>query len=102
MAVIHPVAEDFSAVAKAALAAAEDLGLPVTVVAATSSADHGMGLVVPDEVAAKFGDFMESSLQPIRVERDTEPEVAEETEAPAKRGPGRPRKVTTETEKTDG
>lgn len=116
MAVIHPDASDFSAVAKATLAAAEKLGLPPQVVRTSSDGIWGMALIVPDEVADAFSEFMDSSGAPIRVDRDEvteflidpdtievigEPEEDEEPEAvevPVKRKPGRPKKVVAQPE----
>ena len=110
MAFIHPVAEDFSAVAKATLEAAAELGLPATVVKSSSDGRWGMGLIVPDKVAEAFHKYMESSQYPIRVDMDEllvpvveleleaeepepEPEPDDEAEDKPKRGPGRPRKA---------
>lgn len=107
MAFIHPVAEDFSAVAKATLAAAAELGLPATVVKSSSDGRWGMGLIVPDAVAEAFAKHMESSQYPIRVDLDEQAEPEAEVEAEAdesepepedKPKRGRPRKATAKTE----
>lgn len=98
MAVVSPEAADTSAVAAALLATAEELGLPLTVVATTSDAAHGIGFVVPDEVANKFHKHMVSSQNPIRVDLEAAEEAAVEPEAELepekpKRAVGRPRKA---------
>lgn len=112
MAFIHPEAADFSAVAKAALAAAAALGLPPQVVASSSDGQWGMGLVVPDEVAEHLHQHLTSSQAPIRIDglatpelvaaepETVEPETVEpqEPQDKPKRGPGRPRKAAAKTE----
>lgn len=70
--------EEFGAVARKLLDAADELGLPASVVATTSDGLFGMGLLVPDEVAEKAG----LTTKAKEAKADT----------PAKRGPGRPRK----------
>lgn len=78
MAVIHPQGPDVTQTATALLQAAQELDLPQTVVATTSSAEYGTGFVVPDEVARKFHKYMKSSVAPIRVDMDSD--VANEPE----------------------
>lgn len=77
MAFIHPMAKDFSAVAKATLDAAAELGLAASVVKSTSDGQWGMGLIVPDALAVAFHKHLQSSLYPIRVDMDEYPQEPE-------------------------
>lgn len=83
MAVVHVPPGEATEVARKLLAAAEELGLPVSVVATASDGVWGFSFIVPQEVADKA----------------YEPDAQEPQEAaePVKRKPGRPRKVVAQT-----
>lgn len=72
---VHP--SEFGNAAAKLLAAAEELGLPASVVATTSDGLFGMGFLVPDEVAEEAG-----FAGPVEAKE----------QVPVKRGPGRPKK----------
>jgi len=81
MAVVHVPQNEAAEPIRALLKAAQELGLPASVVATSSDGLFGFSLIVPDEVHAKAF-----------------PELAEEVKdepAPKKKG-GRPRKVAVE------
>lgn len=86
MTVVHVPQNEAAEPIRALLKAAQELGLPASVVATSSDGVFGFSLIVPDEVHAKA--FPEREV--IWVESDPEPEPV-----PKKKG-GRPRKVVAE------
>ena len=84
-------ADQATEVAQKLLAAAEELGLPASVVQTTSSGLFGLSFLVPDEVF----DHMVGAV------KEPEPEVEPEPERPKKKV-GRPKKAAVVEEVTDG
>ena len=84
MTVVHVPQNEAAEPIRALLKAAQELGLPASVVATSSDGVFGFSLIVPDEVHAKaFPDLAEEA----KVQLDEEP--------PKRKG-GRPRKAAAE------
>lgn len=88
MAEVHVPPGEATEVARKLLAAAEELGLPATVVRTASDGVWGFSFVVPQEVADRAYHGWDANLG------TEEPEASEPApEEPVKRKPGRPRKA---------
>lgn len=90
MTVVHVPQNEAAPVIRQLLAAAEQLGLPASVVATSSDGTFGFSLIVPDEVHAKAFPALYAEAKTQLEDPEPEPEPA-----PKKKG-GRPRKVVAE------
>lgn len=110
MAVVHVPQNEAAPMIRQLLKAAEELGLPASVVATSSDGVFGFSLVVPDEVFAKAQTVgADGDVVPVVVEVSKEDfdklatsgktpvlEVTEEPAVKPKNKGGRPRKVVAE------